>query len=233
MAQAKFLVIKQFITKQIESRLWAENTRVPSENELAGRFKVSRMTARRALQDLTDEGVLTRTQGLGTFVASLKSQSSIMEIRNIADEIADRGRDHSCIVVGLATVKADESIAIALELKPGDSVYYSQLIHCENQIPLQLEDRYVNPKLIPEYVKQDFTTITPHAYLSQIAPLTEARHTIEAVSPTDSQCRLLKLAASEPCLQITRRTFSANGVVSYARLTSPGSRYRLDSQLTF
>ncbi len=233
MAEAKFLVIKQYILKQIEARIWAENTRVPSENELATRFKVSRMTARRALQDLTEQGVLTRTQGLGTFVASLKSQSSIMEIRNIADEIKGRGRDYRCEVLKLESLIPADNIAIALELPLQQPIYYSQLIHCENNIPLQLEERFVNPNLVPEYLQQDFTAITPHAYLSQIAPLTQAHHTIEAISPSETQCRLLQLNENEPCLQITRRTWSAQGVVSYAKLTSPGSRYRLDSELKF
>lgn len=233
MAEAKFLIIKQFITRQIESRVWAENAKVPSENELASQFGVSRMTARRALQDLTDEGVLTRTQGLGTFVASLKSQSSILEIRNIADEIAERGRDYHCVVVILEAVKAVAPISIALEVEEGSTIFYSQLIHCENKVPLQLEDRFVNPKLVSDYLSQDFSQITPHVYLSQMAPLTQARHTIEAVTPAVEQCKLLKLSSAQPCLQITRRTWSAQGVVSYARLTSPGNRYRLDSQLTF
>lgn len=233
MAEAKFLVIKQFIISQIESKIWAENMRVPSENELATQFSVSRMTARRALQDLTDEGVLTRTQGLGTFVASLKSQSSIMEIRNIADEISSRGKEHSCIQQQLQSVMAEKAIAIALELPLEEIIFYSQLIHCENQTPLQLEERFVNPQLVPEYLKQDFTQTTPHAYLSQQAPLTQASHTIEAILPNSNQCRLLGLEQPQPCLQITRKTWSAQGVVSFAKLTSPGNRYRLESQLTF
>ena len=233
MAAAKFLVIKRFITRQIESRLWAENTRVPSENELANQFKVSRMTARRALQELTDEGVLTRTQGLGTFVASLKSQSSILEIRNIADEINSRDRQYSCLAVSQHKMAANDAIAIALEVAPGSTIFTSHLVHCENQVPLQLEVRFVNPQLVSEYLEQDFSQVTPHAYLSQIAPLTQARHTIEAIAPNRQQCELLQLSTAEPCLQITRRTWSAKGVVSYAKLTSPGSRYRLDSQLVF
>jgi GntR family histidine utilization transcriptional repressor len=233
MAEAKFFIIKQFISRQIESRVWAENSKVPSENELAAQFGVSRMTARRALQDLTDEGVLTRTQGLGTFVASLKSQSSILEIRNIADEILDRGCQHSCIQVKLEAVEALPAIGIALEVPPESSIFYSQLIHCENEVPLQLEDRFVNPQLVTDYLVQDFGTITPHAYLSHIAPLTQARHTIEAITPTLEQCKLLKLSNAEPCLQITRKTWSHKGVVSFARLTCPGTRYRLDSHLTF
>jgi len=232
MAEAKFEVIKRHITAKIESKAWAENAKVPSENELALKFNVSRMTARRALQDLTEQGLLKRTQGLGTFVACLKTQSSVLKIRNIADEIQQRGHQHQAHVISLSAIKAPTAIGIALELTPNAQVFHSQLVHCENDIPLQLEDRYVNALLVPKYLEQDFSQMTPHVYLSQIAPLTEARHTIEAISPSEAQCKLLQLDNFEPCLQITRHTYSAVGVVSVARITCPGSRYRLESHIT-
>jgi len=68
----KFAAIKEFIFSQIESGQWPEHSRVPSEHELCEQFAVSRMTARRALQELTEQGVLYRTQGVGSFVASAK-----------------------------------------------------------------------------------------------------------------------------------------------------------------
>ena len=78
MSTPKFTQIKQFIFEQIESGNWLEKQRVPSENELATQFAVSRMTARRALQELTDEGVLSRSQGSGTFVACFENISQIL-----------------------------------------------------------------------------------------------------------------------------------------------------------
>ena len=86
---AKYTVIKQHICQKIESGKWPQHYKVPSENELTKQFDVSRMTARRALQDLTEQGILVRAQGSGTFVATFKSQSSLLEIRNISDEIHD------------------------------------------------------------------------------------------------------------------------------------------------
>ena len=231
MAEPKFLIIKQYITEQISTKVWDEHTKVPSENELATQFNVSRMTARRALQELTEQGVLTRTQGLGTFVACLKTQSSLLTIRNIADEISARGHKHHTKVIKLANTNADAAIAIALEVNIDSPIYYSQLVHLEDNMPLQLEERFVNPNLVSDYLQQDFTTMTPHVYLSQIAPLTQATHTIEAVAPSTEQATQLQLTKPEPCLLITRRTWSVDGVVSVARLLSPGSRYRLDSQL--
>lgn len=233
MSTAKFARIKQYISDRIESGEWVEHSRVPSENQLAELFECSRMTARRALTELVDNGVLERSQGLGTFVAEFKSQSSMLSIRNIADEIKARGHGYSVQVLELTDIEALAPIAIALGLETGSRVFYSVLVHCEEGLPLQLEERFVNPQLIPDYLQQDFNLQTPHEYLSQVAPLTEARHTIEAIVANEQIRARLTIPASEPCLQILRRTWSRQGVVSFARLIHPGSRFRLGGHLTF
>ncbi|QIR15978.1 histidine utilization repressor [Shewanella aestuarii] len=233
MALAKFAQIKQFILAHIESGQWQENARVPSENQLTELFHCSRMTARRALTELVEAGILERTQGLGTFVAGLKSQSSLLTIRNIADEIKERGHGYSVKQLELAAVEASAPIAIALGLDIGSQVFYSVLVHCEQGLPLQVEERFVNPKLVPDYLKQDFSQQTPHEYLSLVAPLTEARHTVEAIVANEQIQQRLGINASEPCLQIIRRTWSKLGVVSFARLVHPGSKFRLGGHLTF
>ncbi|MDO7083558.1 histidine utilization repressor [Pseudocolwellia sp. AS88] len=230
---AKFTVIKQFICQKIESGLWQQNKKVPSENELAEQFSVSRMTARRALQELTEQGVLVRSQGAGTFVATFKSQSSILEIRSIADEIFERGHQHRSETITLEKVDVSNELAILLNVSPSDSVYYSELLHFENDEPIQLEQRYVNSTLVPDYIKQDFNLITPHEYLTLEAPLTEATHEIEAILASQSVAEKLKIDNTKPCLQVKRRTWSSNGVVSLAILTSPGDKYRLGSRLVF
>ncbi len=231
--EAKFTIIMQFICKQIESGQWLQHSKVPSENALANQFNVSRMTARRALQELTEQGLLVRSQGSGTFVATFKSQSSLLEIKNIADEITDRGHQYSAVQVKLISVPADEEIAILLNLKQEQKVFYSEVLHLENDQPIQLEQRYVNNGLIPDYLTQDFSQLTPHEYLSSQAPLTEATHEIEAVLAQPDVCQLLGIESHMPCLQIKRRTWSTQGVVSLAILTAPGHKYRLGSHLIF
>ncbi|MBE0418794.1 histidine utilization repressor [Pseudoalteromonas sp. HL-AS2] len=233
MTTPKFAQIKQFIVDKISSATWQENQRVPSENELSNQFSVSRMTARRALSELTEAGILTRSQGLGTFVASFKSQSSLLEIKNIADEVKERNGNYSCTVLALESLPAIASIAIALGIKVNSTVYRSVLLHNENAKPLQVEERFVNPAFAAQYLQQNFTLLTPHEYLSNVAPLTQATHTVEAIMPNKQMCQWLNLSSQEPCLQLIRRTWSSNGIVSYARLVSPGSKYRLGGHLTF
>ena len=230
---AKFTVIKEHICTNIESGLWQQHSKVPSENALALQFNVSRMTARRALQELTEQGLLNRSQGSGTFVTAFKSQSSLLEIRNIADEIAERGHQYSAQQLELTEVNANQEVSQLLNLPDKCAVFYSKILHLENNKPIQIEQRFVNSTLVPAYLQQNFTQITPHEYLSIEAPLTKATHEVEAILASLDLCPLLAIDNAEPCLQVKRRTWSKQGVVSLAILTSPGSKYRLGSHLTF
>ena len=222
-----YAMVKQMILGRITSGEWPPRHRVPSENELVASLGLSRMTINRALRELAADGVLLRIQGLGTFVAEGKSHTAVFEVRNIAEEIAQRGHVHSAQTVVKDEVKATPELADEFRLEIGAPVFHSLVIHSENDIPVQIEDRCVNAALVPDYLKQDYTATTPHAYLSLVAPLTEGEHIVEAVRATPQECELLRIKEQDPCLLIHRRTWSASHIVSHARLLFPGNRYRL------
>lgn len=222
--------VKQIILDRIHSGEWPPKHRVPSENELVVELGVSKMTANRALRELANEGELIRIQGVGSFVAERKGVSALFEVRNIAEEIAERGHVHEATVVSLAKASASPDVADALRLEIGAPVFHSLIVHSEEGIPVQIEDRYVHPEVAPDYLDQDFSVITPNAYLSAIAPLSGSEHVVEATVPLPWECKLLMILKTEPCLTIRRRTWSAQRVVSTARIVYPGQRYRLESR---
>lgn len=221
--------LKQMILEKIQSGEWPPRHRVPSENELVEEFGVSKMTANRALRELASEGELVRIRGVGSFVSERKVSSDLVEVRNIADEISERGHVHTAVIFLLAEEAAPPGIANALNLDIGAPVFHSLIIHNEDGVPIQIEDRYVNPAAAPEYLKQDFTVITPNIYLTAAAPLSGSSHVVQAVMPQPWERKLLTIFGSEPCLTIRRRTWSLNRVVSTARLVYPGFRYRLET----
>lgn len=231
MTEPRYAIIKQALRQRIESGELRPGDRVPSENQLVEEFAVSRMTARRALLELAETGLLLRTQGLGSFVADMRPMSSVNQVRNIADEIRQRGHRHDCRVLSQKRVAASRDCANHLGLATGDPVYHSLIIHRENGQPIQRESRFVNPALAPDYLRQDFERITPSAYLSAVSPLTEAEQTVEAVLPTAAEARQLAIARGAPCLRVTRRTFAGRGAMSLATLLHPGDRYRLGSHI--
>lgn len=231
MTAPQYAIIKQHLRQRIERGELKPGDRVPSENQLLAEFGVSRMTARRALLELAETGLLLRSQGLGTFVADTRPVSSINQIRDIAEEIRLRGRQHSCRLLQHRELIPGQDIVFSLGLNPGEPVFHSVLLHLENAVLIQRESRYVNPTLAPDYLQQDFRQFTPSAYLSQVAPLTEADQSVEAILPTSEIADQLGIEPQLPCLRISRRTFSQRGVVSLAELIHPGDRYRLGSHI--
>lgn len=227
-----YAAVKQLILDKIAAGEWQPHHRIPSENELVGQLGLSRMTINRALRELAADGVLLRIQGLGTFVAEGKNHTSVFEVRNIADEIRERGHAHAALTVMKDELKATPELADELGIELGSPVFHSLVIHLENDIPVQLEDRHVNPALAPDYLRQDFAARTPNSYLSAIVPWTSAEHTVEAVLPAPWEAKLLSIGRGDPCLSIHRRTFSGDRVVTSVRLLLPGGRSRIQSRQT-
>lgn len=222
--------IKEHILERIEAGVWQGSSRVPSENELVKEFKVSRMTTNRALRELTDEGILIRIAGVGTFVADLKAQSHPLEIHNIAEEVRERGHHYSAKVLTCTAITSPPEQIIWMKLGKECEIYHSVIIHYEQDIAIQLEDRYVNPLLAPGYVDQDFNVITPYEYLMEIAPLQKVEHVVRAILPDDNTKKLLQMTDDEACLLLKRRTWTRGAVASTALLYHPGNRYELSGR---
>lgn len=221
--------LKDYIRAKVAAGDWPQDHRIPSENELVDRLGISRMTANRALRELANEGVVVRIRGKGSFVAPRKRSSAFQSVPNIADEIARRGGRHSADVVVLQEEVCGPDLAEELGLPIGDAVFHSVMVHREDDLAIQLEDRFVNPAVAPGYLQADFHAVTPNFFLSEVAPIARAEQFIEAVAAQAWESRLLSITRTEPCLLVRRRTWSGEAVVSSVRLLYPGSRYTLES----
>ena len=225
--------IKNFILAGIDGGKWELGARIPSENQLAQRFSLSRMTVNRAIKELEADGVVDRVQGKGTFVSAPRPLSSVLQIQSIDQEIKARGNQYSCQVLNLRAAKANAELSQQLQLPRDANVWTSSIVHFENEIPMQFEQRWVQPSIWKHYLDQDFSKQTPHDYLMGNAPFTRGEHTLEACLADAKIRRILQLEnKQEACLLIHRRTWVRKTVASYVKLYHPGNRYQLTTQLT-
>lgn len=218
--------IKNHVLDKIQTGVWKEGQAIPAEEALAREFGVSRMTVNAAIRELSQEQIVERKQGSGTFVAQRKYQATLVEIRNIADEIASRGHRHRSELHLLERAKASPAMAQLFEMKAGQALFHSIVVHYENDVPIQVEDRHVNPQVAPDYLTQDFTTQTPNAYLMRVAPLQKVSFEIEASVPAKVVCERLGIPNGSPCLVLHRKTYSQGAVASVAQMWHPASRYK-------
>src|ERR1700742_1912618 len=197
--------VKAYIRQKSRSGEWKPGDRIPSENDLVRILGISRMTVNRALREMSVEGELTRRAGVGTFVAERRPSSTLLMIARIGDEIRARGHRYHWSIIQKAKEKAGADTAEALELRTGAPVFHLVCVHYENNVPVQLEDRYVNPASAPHFLAQPFTNQTPGEYLLAEIPADEIEHTVDAVMP-GADAKTLKIGKNEPCLLLTRRT---------------------------
>lgn len=219
--------IKDAIGQKISQGEWLPGQMIPSENQLAESLGMSRMTINRPFRELTSEGLLRRVHGLGTFVAEPARRAHLIELVSIAEEIAQQGKTHKADVLSHEIVKADQSMSERMQMTLGDTLFRIELVHYQDNVPIQLETRYVNPSLLPEFINVDFSKTTTTEYLiSKITP-EELEHVVQAVVPDDYIAKQLNIPMNEACLKLRRRTWKNNQVVTSADLIYPSSRYEL------
>jgi GntR family histidine utilization transcriptional repressor len=221
-----FQRIKDYLLAEIAAGTWKEGDVIPSEQALVKQFGVSRMTVNRAVRELTADQILTRRQGSGTYVAQQKYQATLLEIKSIADEIRARGHAHRSSLQQLERAKASELMAKQFDIAAGLPLFHSVIVHFENGVPIQVEDRWVNPACAPDYMEQDFASITPNEYLMKAAPLQGATYSIEALSAPRDIAEMLAIDTRQPCLVLRRQTRSGGHIASVATMWHPGHRYQ-------
>ncbi len=228
--QPLYQQIKNIIHDRIKSSEWKAGQKLPSENELVAALGVSRMTIHRALRELTQEGLINRVHGLGSFVADAPRHASLIELRDIAVEVTQNGKQHRSRVLALDTKQANDKVAHDMQVSRGTALYFLNAVHYQDDIPIQLEARYVNPGLVPEFLQQDFNRATSTSFLLKQFRPQEMEHIVRAVMPDARVRDVLEIDAGEPCLQLSRRTWKNDQVVTHVTMTYPSSRYDLGAR---
>ena len=227
---APYTRVKQHLKDGLAKGQWPAGALMPSEAELVAQFGVSRMTVNRALRELQAEGLVERTQGVGTFAAQLHKVSSTLTIADLHEEIVGRGHHHESRVHLQQREPANAQLAAQLGVTAGSAVFHTLIVHLESGVPLQCEDRYVNPAVAPHYLQADFTRITPTLELFNTTALWRAQYSIEADQATPHEAQLLGVPANTACLIMVRRTFTREAPITIARLVHPGKRYSLHGE---
>ncbi len=228
--QPLYARVKQYLRDHIAAGKWPDGSKIPSEYALMDTLGASRMTVHRALRELSAEGILHRVQGVGSFVRKPTSRSGLLEIFDISEDILRRGHAHQSRILCLEARRADAETAAKFTLRAGSKIFYSEVVHTEDDIPVQLEERFVSPHFAPLYLDQDFTQQTTNRYLQSIAAASEVEHVVHAITADARMQNLVGNPTAEPCLLVERRTWTTCGPATASRLIHPGSRYSLGSR---
>ena len=230
MSQPRYLQIKNEILEQIQTGVLQPDDRIPSEHKLAEQYSVSRLTVQRAIRELVSEGLLRRAQGSGTFVTNFTHRFSLVEVRDVVDEIVRLGGTPSTEVLLQRRVVPTAEIDELLELERGTEVFHVALLQSMDGQPVAHEERYAVVDVYPDFLDQDFTKRSVFNYLATRSTLGEIENIVSAVHVDKRLAAVLEIEQREPCIRVQRRNWYRKRCVTLTRITYAGTRQVLGSR---
>jgi GntR family transcriptional regulator len=202
---------------------------VPSEMELSSLFGVSRLTVRRALDDLARDGLLTRRQGVGTFVANPTEALILPSELSFSKNMQQIGRTPSSRVVSLRTIPAAAEVAAHLELEAGAPVLELVRVRMADDEPIMLETTYLPQGRFSDLPKADLATDSLYGFLKARYQVTIVAldQVLEPTLLTEREARLLDVRRGSPALLSEIVGFIADGTpIEYTWSVTCGGRGR-------
>lgn len=200
--------IKSLIVRSLQAGEWRPGEAIPSEIELAGRFKVSQGTVRKAIDELAAENLLVRRQGKGTFVATHAEERVQYRFLRLTPDDPEAAGPIKREFLDCRRLRAPADIARALRLKPGDMVIeVRRVLHFTGQ-PVVLDDIW-----LPGHLFKGLSTERMSDYKGPMYGLFEtefgvrmirAEEKLRAVAASESEAGLLQVSAGYPLLSMER-----------------------------
>jgi GntR family transcriptional regulator len=223
--------IQEWIRSMIASGTLKPGDMLPNEIILSEQIGVSRMTVRQALNQLTNEGILTRQRAKGTFVAPPRSSLPFVreQVRSLTEELAIRGKVLRSRVLALKAIPAVGEVQHTLGLQPGEQVIYIRRLRYSEDGPVSIETAHHPYRRFPGLVDMDLTDRSIYEILDQQygARPVEATDTFAAGTATSEEARLLEIDPSIPVMHFTRIAQDTNGqVMEFTRAIYRADRYQ-------
>ena len=222
--------LKASILKDIEAGRWHPGDQMPTEDALAERFHVSKITVRQALRDLAQLGFIRREQGRGTFLQRPPLEEGPRELKSFTAEMRDHGLAASSRVLEQGIVSAPVDIARRLRLSEGASVFRLHRLRLADGQPMGIQTAYVPTALAPGIEQIDFADASLYEVLAARYSLypASAREAHQAVSIPDDVAALLQAAPGAPALRAERLALLDDGrPLECVQSIMRGDRYKV------
>jgi len=233
---------KSLLYSRVETVLASEITdgalrvgdQLPTEDDLIARFAVSRITVRRAIQNLVSRGLVEIRRGKGTFVAPPKLTQELTELSGFVEDMHALGRKPTARVIGKEVVTADTTVASHLALTKGERVVRIRRVRLADGVPLSYDETYLPLKLGKQIITNNLKVEPIFSLLERKygVPLIEAEYKLEAVAAEAEVAAALRVKQGSPIFRIERTSYSTDDrPVDYEKLFYRGDLVRFVTRL--
>lgn len=225
-----YMQLRQALATAIAGGSLRPGLALPSERELAQQLGLSRMTVRRAFEELKQLGLVEQRQGSGTYVRGRALEQVLDRVLGFTDEARTLGLRPGAWVLDAERLAADGDVASALQIEPGTEVLRVTRLRSADDTPLALQSAHLPPhlgKLSLDALERSGSLYGSLRDQFGIRPA-RAHQSVGARLPTKRECALLEIARDVPVLDQERTTYGVDGrPFEFVRSAYRGDRYRM------
>ena len=224
----------QILRDEIVRGEWQPGDMIPPESELTERYQLSRTTVRQVLDMLSNEGLIYREQGRGTFVAHPTVEQALVRLVSFTDDMRQRGVRPGTRVLAAGLIPAPKDIAEKLRIEPGAELARLERLRLADGEPMSIEESHLVHRFCRGVLEGDYASNSLREALEEEYGIrwTHARQTIRAVSASRRVAGLLSVPARSALLFIERVSYTQQNVpVEFLRIYYRGDRYTLYNEL--
>ena len=233
-ASTLYARIEETLAAEIAQGDYRPGDQLPTEDALLQRFEVSRITVRRAIQNLVRRGLLEIRRGLGTFVLSPRIEAELTKLTGFVEDMHAAGRRATARVISQGVVAAPARAAERLQLAKGTKVMQIRRVRLANGMPLSFDETYLPLSLGKQIVRNDLRLHPIFTLLEEEygVPLVEADYELEAVIARQAVADALHVTIGSPIFQIERTSMTTGNLpVDYEVLSYRGDLVRFVTKL--
>lgn len=226
---AQYKQIENDLLQKINLGYYKKDDLIPTEMELSNTYHVSRVTVRKATDNLVAKGLLTRVAGVGTFVCHPAVTLNPSSIQGFSEVMADQKISVHTDVPTFTLQSAPANIASILGIEAGEPIYFIERIRYANDEIFQFETTYMSSRLYPDISIQVLKE-SKYQYFENVKGLKIAysNHTVTPLHPTRRIADLFGITLDTPILRVANTTYLVNGqVMDYTELTLNSPKYQL------
>jgi GntR family transcriptional regulator len=226
--------VEEVLASEIARGEHQPGDRLPSEDELLARFGVSRITVRRAIQNLIQRGIVEIRRGRGTFVLAPKISQELTRLTGFVEDMGTHGRKASSRVVSQGVVAADSRVARHLGISKGTRVMRVERVRLADSVPMSFDETYLPLEIGRKIVRNDLQVMPIFTLLEERygIPLIEAEYSLEAAAASAHVADALNVPVGAPVFRIERTSFTTEGKpIDYEMLSYRGDLIRFVTRL--
>ena len=198
----KYYALKKALIAKIDNEEYGPGEMIPSESRLIEYYQLSRITVRKAIDELVNEGYLYKVQGKGTYVKGNTYNQNLYSIASGTEDVLKQGMVPSKRLIEASSMFPDSKRCRALNITKEDRVFCLKRVQLADQEELNYTITYIPEKLVPGIDSHDFSKESLYDVLEHVygIKITKATRTFEAILATEEAAEYLHISEGMPVI---------------------------------